>query len=276
MPELPEIISRTREMNLALPGKTIKAIEVLQPKCLNLPTEEFVAALSGAIIEEVTYHGKWIQTRTSHGWLLFNLGMGGEILLSSRQHMPAKYRLVFDFDDGSCLAVNFWWFGYSYYAAPDALASIPMIAKLGPNALDLTLEDFLVLSRGQSRSARVKALLLDQSRIAGIGNAYIHDILFLAGLHPMRYLRSLTDEDVEQLHGAIHAGLEPSARKGGAFYESNLHGEKGGFTMEDILVGYRAGLPCPTCKTPIVKIRTGSTSSFICPVCQPLDETFKP
>lgn len=117
MPELPEIISRTREMNLALPGKTIKAIEVLQPKCLNLPTEEFVAALSGAIIEEVTYHGKWIQTRTSHGWLLFNLGMGGEILLSSRQHMPAKYRLVFDFDDGSCLAVNFWWFGYSYYAA---------------------------------------------------------------------------------------------------------------------------------------------------------------
>jgi formamidopyrimidine-DNA glycosylase len=276
MPELPEIVSRAHEMNMALPGKQIDAIEVLQPKCLNLSADEFVNSLTGAVIEKVTCHGKWIQTRTSHGWLLLNLGMGGEILLTSRQQMPAKFRLVIDFTDGSCLAVNFWWFGYAYYAALDALNSIPMIARLGPNALDLSKEEFHTLLRIQTRSARVKALLLDQSRIAGIGNAYIHDILFLSGLHPMRYLRSMTDAEVDRLYDAIHAGLEPSISKGGAFYESNLHGEKGGFLMEDILIGYRAGSPCPTCGSTIEKIRTGSTSSFICPHCQPLDETFTP
>lgn len=276
MPELPEIISRAREMNMSLPGKKINAIEVLQPKCLNLTPEDFSGVLTGAAIEEVTYHGKWIQIRTSLGWLLINLGMGGEILLTERQKMPAKYRLVFDFTDGTCLAVNFWWFGYVYFAKADELNSIPMIARLGPNALDFSSQDFLTLVRDQKRSLRVKALLLDQSRIAGIGNAYIHDILFLAGLHPMRYLQSLSDIEIDHLHGAIHAGLEPSIEKGGAFYESNLHGEKGGFGMEDILIGYRAGSPCPTCGSIIEKIRTGSTSSFICPSCQPLDETFRP
>jgi formamidopyrimidine-DNA glycosylase len=63
--------------------------------------------------------------------------------------------------------------------------------------------------------------------------------------------------------------LIPSLEKGGAFYEKDLHGVKGGFTMEDILIGYREGTPCPVCQTPIQKIKTGSTSSFVCPTCQP-------
>jgi formamidopyrimidine-DNA glycosylase len=69
---------------------------------------------------------------------------------------------------------------------------------------------------------------------------------------------------------AIQKGLQPSIDKGGAFYELNLFGEKGDFTMEDILIGYKEEQPCPVCKTPIEKIKTGSTSSFICPNCQPL------
>jgi formamidopyrimidine-DNA glycosylase len=276
MPELPEILSRAYEMNQALPSKKIRSIEVLQPKCLNLSPEEFTAALTGASIEEVSCHGKWIKTRTSLGWLLLNLGMGGEILLTTRQQMPAKFRLVLDFADDTCLTVNFWWFGYAYFAALNSLNSVPMIARLGPNALDLSREEFHTLARSLTRSSRVKPFILDQSRIAGIGNAYIHDILFLAGLHPMRYLRSMTDAEVDRLFDAIHAGLEPSISKGGAFYESNLHGEKGGFSMQDILIGYKAGSPCPTCGTTIEKIRTGSTSSFICPDCQRIDETFQP
>ena len=104
MPELPEIISRVREMNLSLPGKKINAIEVLQPKCLNLTPEDFINILTDAIIEEVTHHGKWIRIRTSLGWLLVNLGMGGEILLTTRQKMPAKYRLVNQGADGDMVA----------------------------------------------------------------------------------------------------------------------------------------------------------------------------
>jgi formamidopyrimidine-DNA glycosylase len=113
--------------------------------------------------------------------------------------------------------------------------------------------------------------LLNQSRIAGIGNAYIHDILFLARLHPLRQVNTLTAAEVDALAEAIHAGLQPSIDKGGAFYEVGLDGKKGGFTADDILIGYKEGKPCPVCGTQIEKIKTGSTSSFICPHCQPLE-----
>src|SRR5512135_491928 len=173
MPELPEIASRAREINQHLTGKTIAGIQVLQPKSLNLPVDQFTAALTGATLRSAAYRGKWIVVETDRGWLLVNLGMGGEILLVTPSTLPEKRRLVFDFTDSTCLSINFWWFGYVHYAPLDGLDRHPMLAKLGPNALDLSLEQFRTLLAGQ-RSA-IKSFLLDQSRLAGIGNAYIHD-----------------------------------------------------------------------------------------------------
>ncbi len=268
MPELPEIVSRAKEMQTTLIDKTIQHIEVLQPKSLNIPEEEFIMALTGATIRDVTSRGKWIFIDTDKGWLLLNLGMGGEILLAACDDTPENRRLIFRFEDDTCLTINFWWFGYVHYASIDKLHEHKMTAKLGPQAIDLTADDIRQIIAG--RRARVKSFLLDQSSIAGIGNAYVHDILFLARLHPLRTLNTLSEADIENLVEAIHSGLQPSIDKGGAFYELNLYGEKGGFTMDNILVGYKEGQPCPECKTEIIKIKTGSTSSFICPQCQPL------
>lgn len=267
MPETPEITSRAAEMNKELTGKSIKNLEVLQPKCLNLPADDFSRSITGATIESVSHHGKWIMMKTTKGWILINLGMGGEILLVTRETLPAKYRLIFDFNDRTCLAINFWWFGYVHFCPLDELAAHPMIAKLGPNILDLPEIEFTDLFKSQK--GKVKAFLLDQSKVAGIGNAYIHDILFLARLHPLRVITSLSDTEIHGLYQAIQDGLRPSLAKGGAFYEMNLYGQKGGFQMEDIIIGYREKSPCPHCGTPIQKIKTGSTSSFICPQCQP-------
>jgi formamidopyrimidine-DNA glycosylase len=119
------------------------------------------------------------------------------------------------------------------------------------------------------RRGGVKAFLLNQERLAGIGNAYVHDILFLAGLHPLRPIDSLTEDEVDALWQAIRDGLLPSLKKRGAWYERDLRGRPGGFTRDHLLVGYREGKPCPECGTTIVKIRTGSTASFVCPACQP-------
>jgi formamidopyrimidine-DNA glycosylase len=269
MPELPEILSRAREMDAALGGKTIIDIQVLQPKCLNIPAEEFIASLVGASIHSVTNRGKWIFVNTSQGWLLLNLGMGGEILLIKSDALPEKRRLVFEFSDDTCLVVNFWWFGYAHYLPPNGLSEHPMTKDLGVNAIDLDASTLWEKMKG--RRGSVKSFLLDQTQVAGIGNAYIHDILFLAGLHPLRRLDTLTEEDAARLAHAIQDGLAPSIAKGGAFYELNLYGEQGGFVMEDILIGYREGQPCPRCGTLIEKIKTGGTSSFICPQCQPLE-----
>jgi formamidopyrimidine-DNA glycosylase len=266
MPELPEVASRAREMNDELAGRIIKDIEVLQPKCLNVSKKWFTESLKGAKLKGTTYHGKWIFTETTKGYLLINMGMGGELLLVDRKNMPEKWRIAFDFKDGSTLAVNFWWFGYTHYASD--LSKHKMSSKLGPNALDLKRGEFRELLA--KRKGAVKSFLLNQERIAGIGNAYVHDILFLAGLHPLRTIDTLSDDEVEALWRGIQKGLKPALRKRGAFYERDLHGKKGGFKFKDILVGYREGEPCPTCNDSIVKIKTGSTSSFICPKCQPL------
>lgn len=267
MPETPEITSRAAEMNKELTGKYITNFQALQPKCLNIPVEDFARSITGATIESVAHHGKWIMVKTDKGWILINLGMGGEILLVTREALPAKHRLIFDFNDQTCLSINFWWFGYVHFCALDGLAVHPMIAKLGPNILDLSETEFTGLFKMQK--GKVKAFLLDQSKVAGIGNAYIHDILFLAHLHPLRVITSLSDAEIHSLYQAIQDGLRPSLSKGGAFYEMNLYGQKGGFQMEDIIIGYRENTPCPHCGTLIQKIKTGSTSSFICLQCQP-------
>jgi formamidopyrimidine-DNA glycosylase len=266
MPELPEIIARAREMNRTLVDKTIVGVEVLQPKSLNIPEEKFAEALHGAQVIEVTNRGKWLFVETTQGWLLLNLGMGGEILRVTRATLPEKWRLIFDFDDETCLAVNFWWFGYAHYTPLGELSDHQMTAKLGPNALDVEAEDLRAMLAG--RRGRIKTFLVNQKHLAGIGNAYIHDILFFAKLHPFRGINTLTESEIEGLFDAIHKGLQPSIDKGGAFYEVNLFGERGGFQMEDIIIGYREGEPCPVCNTTIEKIKVGSTSSFICPNCQ--------
>jgi formamidopyrimidine-DNA glycosylase len=266
MPELPEITILARDMHKELVGRTISGVEVLQPKCLNLPVEAFRTALRGAQILGVTSHGKWLRVETTQGWLLLGLGMGGEILLTDRAHLPEKYRLVLDFEDGSCLAVNFWWFGYAHFAT--ALADHAMTSKLGPDFMSLSLDDFRVLLEG--RRGGIKAFLLDQKRIAGIGNVYVQDPLFKAGIHPLRAIHTLSDEEIAALWQALRGTLQESIDHGGSQWEQNLYGEHGRWDDSFLHVAYREGQPCPTCGTAVEKIKTGSTSTHICPNCQPL------
>jgi len=268
MPELPEITCRAREMNEHLKGRTIRSIEVLQPKCLNVPTESFETGLVGAEIKETTYHGKWLLTNTSQGHLLINMGMGGELLLVDPKAMPEKWRVRFDFKDGATFAVNFWWFGNIHFVEPGKLPEHTMTAKLGPNAIDVSIDEFRELLGG--RKGRIKSFLLDQSKIAGIGNAYVHDILFRAKLHPLRTIPTLSGSDIDLLHQGIHDEFQRSINKGAANYELDLLGQRGGFGAEDLLVGYRDDKACPECGTMIEKLKTGSTTSYICSQCQPL------
>jgi len=266
MPELPEIICRAREMNEALVGRTVRSIEALQPKCLNVPVEKFREGLTGAKLLGVTHRGKWLFVETSRGHLLINMGMGGEILLVPQDGLPEKWRVRFDLDGDETLTINFWWFGNTHFVAPGELGEHEMTAKLGPNALDLSSEEFA--QRLTGRRGRIKSFLLDQSKIAGIGNAYVHDILFAAKLHPLRTIPTLEAADIERLYGAIRTELQRSIDAGGAWYEVGLNGGRGGFTADDLVIGYREGKPCPECGTTIEKIKTGSTSGFICPTCQ--------
>jgi formamidopyrimidine-DNA glycosylase len=266
MPELPEIALLALDMQKELAGRKFAEIEVLQPKCLNIPVEEFQTRLKGAEILNVAPHGKWLKLETAMGWLLINLGMGGEILLTRRDSLPEKYRLVFDFEDRDCLAVNFWWFGYAHYAEDPA--SHPMVSQLGPDFCGVSLDEFRELLRG--RRGGIKSYLLNQKRVAGIGNVYVQDPLFRAGVHPMRPIGTLSTEEIENLWRAIQETLQESIDHGGSQWEQNLYGEHGRWDSSFFLVAYREGKPCPDCGTTVEKIKTGSTHTHICPSCQPL------
>ncbi len=269
MPELPEIHHLAGQMQRTLRGRRIQKVEVRQPKCLNVPARDFARLLTGRVIDRVTSRGKWIFVHLDPGVaLLVSLGMGGD-LLWHKPGAPAaeRYQLKIDFADRSCLTIRFWWFGYAHALPAGKLGTHKMTHTLGLNPLDrakFTYERFSALLAG--RRGAIKALLMNQRNVAGIGNVYIQDILFLAGLHPNRPIPEITERERVTLHQAIVTNLTDAAKRGGLAYEKDLHGKGGG--IKGFLVGYREGKPCPRCHTPVRKIRTGSTASFICPRCQ--------
>lgn len=266
MPELPEITVLARQMRDELVGKTIADVTVLQPKILNVPEASFREALTGAQLVDVCQRGKWITVETTKGWLMLSLGMGGEILLFSDDQFPEKRQLVLAFTDHTYLVISFWWFGYAHYA--ERPTDHAMTVRLGPNALDLTLDEFRALLH--SRRGGIKSFLLDQGRIAGIGNVYVQDPLFLAKVHPLRKIDTLTGDEIEALWRALHDVLQRSIDLGGSAWEMDLYGRKGRWGEEQLIVAYQEGKPCPVCGTAVQKIKTGSTSTFICPQCQEL------
>ncbi|MEW6523672.1 MAG: DNA-formamidopyrimidine glycosylase family protein [Bacillota bacterium] len=272
MAELPELRILSRQMDHELAGRRVEQVLVNQEKCLNLPVEEFAGRLSGRTLAAATSYGKWLRLALEDGQvLLINPGMGADIRYHGPgQDWPEKYQFGVTLDGGAGFSVRFWWFGHVHLLAQEERASHKPTAGLGPDALspEVTREWLAGLLRKGSRSA-IKNVMLDQRRIAGIGNAYAHDVFFEARVHPLRVAGSLNEEEISRLYTAMVRVLERAIELGGV--ERDFYGKGGN---EDswgdlMIIGYKEGKPCPACGSSIEKIRTGSTSGFICPSCQP-------
>lgn len=256
-------------MEAELRGKRIAEVEVRQEKCLNVPLKRFRSLMIGKTIGEVTSRGKWVFAKAEpDAYFLLNLGMGGEALYHKPgEAAPEKYQVKLDFDDGSALSIMFWWFGYAHAVKAGELRSHTMTASLGLSPMDdgeFTYEAFSAILDG--KKGAIKPVLMDQTKIAGIGNVYIQDILFRAKLHPNRKVPQISEDGRKLLYRVIKKNLREAVRLGGLIYEKDLYGKPGRF--KDYLVGYKEGQPCPECGTRIEKIKTGSTATFICPSCQ--------
>jgi formamidopyrimidine-DNA glycosylase len=268
MPEYPEIRHLSNQMHEALSGKTIIGAEIANEKCLNMPSGEFTAAIAGRSIEGAGWKGKWAFLRLDNAArLALNLNMGGNVALHGPGEPPReKWRIHLKFSDGCSLSIGFWFLGYLHLIAQGQ--PHPMTDSLGADPLSsaFSFEQFDALLG--ARKAPLKSLLLRQDLIAGIGNYYIQDMLFLARVHPMRPTLSLSVGERLRVYEALRATLKKALDLGGAWYESGLDGQPGGF--KEMLIGYREGKPCPACGTIIKKIKTGSTSGYVCEKCQPL------
>ena len=268
MPELPEIYNLAKQLNRVLRGKSVTEVDVRQEKCLNKPYKQLCRQLMQGKITSVSSKGKWIKIRFERDiYALMNLGMGADVLFHKHQEeLPEKYVIRLKFNDDSSVTIRFWWFGH-FHAVDENELHAHRYSSLGVDAFDkkrFTLEEFLELLR--NRTGAVKSLLLNQRHIAGIGNAYIHDILFSARLHPKRKILDMSLNEKKRLFDVIGQSLTEAIKCRGLAYERDIYGRRG--RIESFQVGYAEGKPCPKCKTKIQKIKTGGTSSYICPTCQ--------
>lgn len=272
LPELPEITVIARQMNKETAGKRVADIEVKQPKNLNMPVQEFVKTAKGKTVNNVSSKGKWIFIKLDPAYcMLINRGMNADVLyFTPNQKLPEKYQFKLTFTDKTGFTIQFQWFGYIHFVPEKNLNKHKLTARLGisPMGKEFTLEYFKKLL--VNKKVGIKGFLIDQKNVAGIGNVYIQDILFKAKLHPNRKISTLSEKEINNLYNAIRDVLNRSIQLGGLAYEKDFYGQKGKLTINEFLVGYKTGKPCPTCETPIEKIKTGSTSSYICPKCQPL------
>src|SRR5438067_2866110 len=278
MPELPEVETIASELNVRLAGRAIAGTEVLWPPTVGHPSpEEFVAAAAGARIESVGRRAKYILIRLAGGGqIAIHLRMTGRLTIEPAQAPRDPYtRLVLRLDGGDELRfADTRKFGRFYLVPPGETLPLRSFAALGPEPLD---EDFTpdrfaarVAAQGTRAAGRnVKAALLDQRLVAGLGNIYADEALFRARIHPRRTLASLSAGEVGALHDAVVSVLRQALGRGGTSFSDyrTTWGRLGGF-QEELSVFRKAGAPCPVCGTPIERNVVAGRGTYLCPQCQ--------
>jgi formamidopyrimidine-DNA glycosylase len=262
MPELPEVETVVRSI-LPLVGRRIVNAEFRAARILRGGDPERMAArLTGRRIEAIRRYGKFILVSLSGGgYLLLHLGMTGRLLLGGApgKHMHAIFTLnrgVLQFDDSR------------QFGAIEVYEDFPArVARLGPEPLEIAAEDFARALR--LRRTRVKALLLDQTFVRGVGNIYADEALFRAGIHPMAITARLRRDRARRLHQALGEVLTEAIAAGGSSISDyvDADGRQGLFQVSH-RVYQRTGEPCVNCATPIRRLLVAQRSSHFCPRCQ--------
>jgi formamidopyrimidine-DNA glycosylase len=276
MPELPEVETIRRQLAPALEGRRLVRVEVLDPRWSDpAPPAAVADALEGRRVEQLGRRGKYlIASLDEDVHLVMHLRMTGNLLLApaaGEEREPSHLRVRITLDSGErLLFVDVRRFGTGVVLlGSDALADY-FEARLGVEPLgpDFTAEALRALARG--RRAPVKAFLLAQERIAGVGNIYADEALFRARIHPLRPVGSLRRKQVGELRDAVVATLEAGIDAKGATIDDFRHadGARGSF-QDRFLVHTREGEPCPRCGGPIRKLRVAGRGTYVCERCQP-------
>ncbi len=272
MPELPEVETIRRQLAPHLEGRTILDVQILDPRWTRpWAPEPIEAELRGAEIEEVGRFGKYLAISLSgERYLLVHLRMTGTLLFDPPVE-PPHTRVRFTLSGGHRLTyLDPRRFGTGHLLSGGAERDAYLAARIGvePFTPEFTPEHLRRMARG--RTAPVKAFVLDQRRIAGVGNIYADEALFRAGIHPLRPAGRLTGGQWGRLHDAIEDALAAGIEAKGASIDDFRHidGARGSF-QDRFLVHRRAGQPCVRCGRPIRKIVVGGRGTYVCERCQP-------
>jgi formamidopyrimidine-DNA glycosylase len=272
VPELPEVETIRRQLAPHLEGRTLCAVEILDPRWTRPgPREAVREGLRGRVVEEVGRSGKYLVWRLSGDrHLLMHLRMTGALLFDPPAD-PPHTRVRFALDAGHRLVYNDpRRFGTGHLVTGAAARDAYLSVRLGIEPLTpaFTAEHLRTQARG--RSAPVKSFVLDQRRIAGVGNIYADEALFRAGIHPLRPAGSLKGSQFEALREAIEHALTAGIDAKGATIDDFRHVDGARGSFQDLFcVHQREGEPCPVCGTSIRKLVVGGRGTYVCERCQP-------
>lgn len=274
MPELPEVEYVARQLRGEVIGRRIERVEVLWERAITgMSAAEFEAQLAGQVISDIGRRAKYLLLYFASGEvLLVHRRMSGNLILAStsgRADEEPYIRVRFALDDGRALLyTDPRKFGRLRLVSAEELPEV--FAALGPEPLVEEFTPAMLAARLAGRGRPIKALLLDQTIVAGLGNIYADEALFRAGIHPLRTGASLTPSEITALHAGIQGALHMGIQHGGTTFgrHRGLYNEAGR-NLEHVAVYRRAGQPCPTCGTPIERIVITQRGSHFCPHCQP-------
>ena len=276
MMELPEAMAMAGQMNAKLRGRRIAAAERENSPhkwvFYNRPRREYEAILPGRTIGKASPEGNHVDIGLSGGFTL-QLGDGGVrvFLRPEGAALPKKYHLLLRLADGQVLTVSVqgWGAVRLFDRAGFRKWRDENAGGVRPVAKEFTNARFkrIIGEYAAACDKPVKAFLINNPKFAGIGNGYLQDILFRAGLHPRRKIRGLSAGEVRKLHQAIRKVLTEAVAKGGRDDELDLFGQGGRYVR--LLDRRSQGRPCPSCGTRIEKIQYLGGACYLCPDCQP-------
>ncbi len=295
MPELPEVETVRIGLNRLLVGLVIEAVEAINPKSFLIDHKDQQSLLFGAKILDVRRRAKMLLIDLSTNCsLIIHLKMTGQLVfVASDIHFGAGHpsesligslpdrstRVIFRFTNGSSLYFNDQRkFGWIRLLPTVELPNSTLMNLLGPEPLDPAFSWRILKQRLQKRqNTSIKAALLDQTVLAGVGNIYADESLWGAKIHPQRLVRSLSDTNIRNLHNTLVAVLRMSISKGGSTDRNYIdaEGRKGSY-LRFANVFRRNGQHCLRCNTEIIKIRVAGRGTHLCPHCQKLPKKAKP
>ena len=267
MPELPEVETIKKALEPFLTGRTFSGVRITDTRPVQkLSLEEFCVGLAGRKISGLSRRGKYLIIGLSGGGnLIIHLRMTGALLWDPAKEEPFT-RMEFFFDGGGRLVyTDVRRFGTMYLTADPN----EVVGKLGIEPLSRQFTREALANILKRRSLPVKSSLLNQEHIAGIGNMYADEALFVAGIHPQQPANSLSTAQISRLHQAIKKVLKQGIKNQGASVR-NYRGPDGskGRAHEEFCVAHREGRPCPACGGPIKRIVVGQRGTYYCPCCQ--------
>ena len=272
MPELPEVETIRRQLAPLVEGRVVARLDIADPRwCLPLAPEAILDAVQGRRVEHLARRGKYLVWELEdEAFLLMHLRMTGTLLYDAPPGTPYE-RVRWTLDDGHDLRFcDPRRFGTGELALGAPARDAFFAARLGLEPLDGALTGEALRRMARGRRAPVKAFLLDQRRIAGVGNIYADEALFRAGIHPLRPVGTLTGAQCDALALAVREALAAGVAAGGATIDDFRHvdGVQGAFQNE-FLVHLRRGEPCPRCAAPVVKFVAAGRGTYACESCQP-------